>query len=94
MAIRLLCTNAQYRAVISFGFLFAAKHVFAFATRSLFVGRKVVNIITDQRLGLIQEPFAAVYFIKCYAWEIEFLRRVSSMYNLGIKGTSDILYTT
>ncbi|PVI02115.1 putative ABC transporter [Periconia macrospinosa] len=91
LALGLLCINVQYSAVVGFAFLCATMPVLGFATRSLVARRKAVNTITDQRLSLIQEMFAAVRFIKFSAWEKSFLGRISSIRNLEMKGTSSIL---
>ncbi|KAF2000827.1 putative ABC transporter [Amniculicola lignicola CBS 123094] len=93
LALALLCVNVQYSAVVGFAFLCATMPMLGFATKSLVVRRKAVNIITDQRLGLLQEIFTAVRFLKFSAWETSFLGRVNSIRNLEMKGTRSILST-
>lgn len=93
LALALLCINVQYSAVVGFVFVLATIPMMGFATKTLVARRKEVNIFTDQRLGLLQEMFAAVRFIKFSAWETSFLGRVSSIRALEMKGTRSILTT-
>ncbi|KAJ4418296.1 ATP-binding cassette transporter yor1 [Neurospora sp. IMI 360204] len=72
----LLLVNLTYSALAGFALLVIGIPVLTKAIKSLFKRRKAINKITDQRVGLTQEIFQSVRFVKLFGWESSFLKRL------------------
>lgn len=75
----LLLVNITYSALAGFGLLLLATPLLGRAIKSLFVRRKAINKITDQRVGLTQEILSGVRFVKYFGWETSFLDRLKEI---------------
>ncbi|GAB7349652.1 hypothetical protein MBLNU459_g0328t1 [Dothideomycetes sp. NU459] len=75
----LLLVNITYSALAGFGLLIIAMPLLGRSIKSLFVRRKAINKITDQRVGLTQEILQGVRFVKYFGWETSFLERLRSI---------------
>ena len=72
----LLLINLTYSALPGFGLLILTTPLLGRAIKSLFVRRKAINKITDQRVSLTQEILQGVRFVKYFGWETSFLQRL------------------
>ncbi|KAI5206406.1 ABC multidrug transporter-like protein [Aureobasidium subglaciale] len=75
----LLLININYSALAGFALLIVAMPLLGRSIKSLFVRRKAINKITDQRVGLTQEILAGVRFVKYFGWESSFLDRLKEI---------------
>ncbi|THZ15415.1 ABC multidrug transporter-like protein [Aureobasidium pullulans] len=75
----LLLVNITYSALAGFGLLMLAMPLLGRSIKSLFVRRKAINKVTDQRVGLTQEILAGVRFVKYFGWESSFLDRLKEI---------------
>lgn len=74
-----LVINLTYSALAGFALLVIGTPILTRAIRILFVRRRAINKITDQRVGLTQEILQAVRFVKYFGWESSFLERLGSI---------------
>lgn len=72
----MLLVNLTYSALAGFALLVIGIPVLTKAIKSLFIRRKAINKITDQRVGLTQEILQSVRFVKFFGWESSFLQRL------------------
>lgn len=72
----MLLVNLTYSALAGFALLVIGIPVLTKAIKSLFIRRKAINKITDQRVGLTQEILQSVRFVKFFGWESSFLKRL------------------
>lgn len=75
----LLIINLHESALAGFALLVLGIPALTMAVKSLFVRRKAINKITDQRVSLTQEILQAVRFVKYFGWEMAFLDRLRSI---------------
>ncbi|CAG8981562.1 hypothetical protein HYALB_00013680 [Hymenoscyphus albidus] len=75
----LLIVNLGYSALAGFALLALGFPLLTKAVKSLFVRRKGINKITDQRVSLTQEILQAVRFVKFFGWESAFLKRLGQV---------------
>ncbi|CAD0110783.1 unnamed protein product [Aureobasidium uvarum] len=75
----LLLINITYSALAGFALLVVAMPLLGRSIKSLFVRRKAINKVTDQRVGLTQEILAGVRFVKYFGWESSFLDRLKEI---------------
>ncbi|KAH0286486.1 ABC multidrug transporter-like protein [Aureobasidium namibiae CBS 147.97] len=75
----LLLININYSALAGFALLIVAMPLLGRSIKSLFVRRKAINKVTDQRVGLTQEILAGVRFVKYFGWESSFLDRLKEI---------------
>lgn len=75
----LLLVNINYSALAGFALLIVAMPLLGRSIKSLFVRRKAINKVTDQRVGLTQEILAGVRFVKYFGWESSFLDRLKEI---------------
>ena len=68
-----LLINLTYSALAGFGLLVIGIPLLTKAIKSLFVRRRAINKITDQRVSLTQEIIQAVRFVKYFGWESYYL---------------------
>lgn len=69
----LLLINLTYSALAGFGLLVIGIPLLTRAMKSLFVRRRQINRVTDQRVSLTQEILSSVRFVKYFGWESSFL---------------------
>ena len=75
----LLLVNLTYSALAGFALLVVGLPLLTRAVRSLFVRRRAINKVTDQRVSLTQEILQAVRFVKYFGWETAFLDRLEEI---------------
>jgi ABC-type multidrug transport system fused ATPase/permease subunit len=75
----LLVVNLTYSALAGFALLVVGLPLLTKAVKSLFVRRRAINKITDQRVSLTQEILQAVRFVKYFGWESAFLNRLEEI---------------
>lgn len=75
----LLLVNLTYSALAGFALLVIGFPLLTKAIKSLFVRRRAINKITDQRVSLTQEILQAVRFVKYFGWESSFLERIGDI---------------
>lgn len=74
----LLLINLTYSALAGFALLILGMPLLTRAIKSLFVRRKAINKITDQRVSLAQEILSSVRFVKFFGWESAFVERLEA----------------
>lgn len=87
----LLLINLTYSALAGFGLLVIGLPLLTKAVKKLFVRRKAINKITDQRVSLTQEILQAVRFVKYFGWETAFLDRLAAIRNKEIRSIQILL---
>jgi ABC-type multidrug transport system fused ATPase/permease subunit len=87
----LLVINLTYSALAGFGLLVIGLPVLTQAVKRLFVRRKAINKITDQRVSLTQEILQAVRFVKFFGWESAFLARLQEIRNREVRSIQILL---
>ena len=86
-----LLVNLTYSALAGFGLLVLGTPLLTKAIKSLFVRRRAINKITDQRVSLTQEILQSVRFVKYFGWEGSFLERLSSLRKREIRSIQFLL---
>ena len=86
-----LLINLTYSALAGFGLLVIGIPLLTKAIKSLFVRRRAINKITDQRVSLTQEILQAVRFVKYFGWESSFLERLNSIRKREIRAIQILL---
>ena len=74
-----LVINLSYSALAGFALLVIGIPALTKAIQVLFVRRRAINKITDQRVSLTQEILQAVRFVKYFGWESSFLERIGNI---------------
>ncbi|KAI9812539.1 MAG: hypothetical protein M1832_000390 [Thelocarpon impressellum] len=74
-----LVINLTYSALAGFALLVLGTPLITKAIKSLFIRRRAINKITDQRVSLTQEIIQAVRFVKYFGWESSFLERLGEI---------------
>ncbi len=91
ITLALLIVNLTYSALAGFALLVIGIPVLTNAIKRLFVRRKAINKITDQRVSLTQEILQSVRFVKFFGWEGSFLNRLESFRNREIRAIQVLL---
>ncbi|MCJ1406702.1 hypothetical protein MMC19_000769 [Ptychographa xylographoides] len=86
-----LLINLSYSALAGFGLLVIGLPLLTKAIKSLFVRRKAINKVTDQRVSLTQEILQAVRFVKFFGWESSFLERLGDIRKREIRAIQALL---
>ena len=86
-----LLINLTYSALAGFGLLVIGIPLLTKAIKSLFVRRRAINKITDQRVSLTQEILQAVRFVKYFGWESSFLERIGNIRKREIRAIQILL---
>lgn len=86
-----LLINLSYSALAGFALLVIGIPVLTKAIQSLFVRRREINKITDQRVSLTQEILQAVRFVKYFGWESSFLERLGGIRKREIRAIQWLL---
>lgn len=91
ITLAMLLVNLTYSALAGFALLVIGVPVLTRAVRGLFVRRKAINKITDQRVSLTQEILQSVRFVKFFGWEPSFLGRLEDIRNREISAIQVVL---
>ena len=86
-----LVINLTYSALAGFGLLVIGIPLLTKAIKTLFVRRRAINKITDQRVSLTQEILQAVRFVKYFGWESSFLERIGDIRKREIRAIQILL---
>ena len=86
-----LVINLTYSALAGFALLVIGIPLLTKAIKSLFVRRRAINKITDQRVSLTQEILQAVRFVKYFGWESSFLERIGDIRKREIRAIQILL---
>lgn len=86
-----LLINLTYSALAGFALLVIGFPVLTKAIKILFVRRRAINKITDQRVSLTQEILQAVRFVKYFGWESSFLERIGDIRKREIRAIQILL---
>jgi ATP-binding cassette, subfamily C (CFTR/MRP), member 1 len=86
ITIALLLINLTYSAVPGIVLFLLSTPLMAIGVRIMFKTRFVINKLTDQRVSLTQEVLQSIRFVKYYAWESDFLDRISKIRSDEIRG--------
>ncbi|KKA28465.1 hypothetical protein TD95_002534 [Thielaviopsis punctulata] len=93
ITLALLLVNLTYSALAGFGLLVVMMPLLSRAIRSLFIRRRMINKITDQRVSLTQEILQSVRFVKFFGWENAFLERLNSIRSREIRDIQTLMAT-
>lgn len=86
ITIALLVVNLTYSAVPGIALFLISAPFLSLAVRQIFVTRAKINKFTDERVSLTQEVLQSIRFVKYYAWESDFLDRISVIRLKEIRG--------
>ena len=86
-----LLVNLTYSALAGFALLVIGLPALTKAIKTLFVRRRAINKITDQRVSLTQEILQAVRFVKYFGWESSFLERLGTIRKREIRAIQILL---
>ena len=91
ITLAMLLVNLTYSALAGFALLIIGVPLLARAVKGLFVRRKEINKITDQRVSLTQEILQSVRFVKFFGWENSFMGRLEEFRNREVKAIQVVL---
>lgn len=91
LTLALLLVNLTYSALAGFALLVIGVPILSKAVKGLFARRKLINKITDQRVGLTQEILQSVRFVKFFGWENSFMHRLEEFRNREISAIQVVL---
>ncbi len=91
ITLALLLVNLTYSALAGFALLIIGVPLLSKAVKGLFVRRKLINKITDQRVSLTQEILQSIRFVKFFGWENSFMARLEEFRNREIKAIQVVL---
>ena len=86
-----LLINLTYSALAGFALLVIGIPLLTKAIKSLFIRRRAINKVTDQRVTLTQEILQAVRFVKFFGWESSFLERIGDIRKREIRAIQILL---
>ena len=86
-----LLVNLSYSALAGFALLVIGIPALTKAIKTLFVRRRAINKLTDQRVSLTQEILQAVRFVKYFGWESSFLDRIGNIRKHEIRSIQILL---
>lgn len=87
----LLLVNITYSALAGFALLIIGLPVLTKAIKTLFVRRRAINKITDQRVSLTQEILQSVRFVKYFGWESSFMERLGTIRKREVRAIQILL---
>lgn len=87
----LLLVNLSYSALAGYAILVIGSPVLYYTIKRLFVRRRAINKITDQRVSLTQEIIQSVRFVKYFGWESSFLERIGNIRKREIRSVQVLL---
>lgn len=91
LTLALLLINLSYSALAGFSLLVIGSPVLYYAIKKLYVRRRAINKITDQRVSLTQEILQSVRFVKYFGWESSFLERIGKIRKQEIRSVQILL---
>ncbi|KAK0626574.1 hypothetical protein B0T14DRAFT_109157 [Immersiella caudata] len=91
VTLALLIVNLTYSALAGFALLVLGIPILTMAIKKLFIRRKEINKITDQRVSLTQEILQSVRFVKFFGWEPAFLNRLEEFRGREIRAIQVLL---
>jgi ABC-type multidrug transport system fused ATPase/permease subunit len=91
ITLAMLLVNLTYSALAGFGLLVLVMPLLSMAVKGLFVRRRDINKITDQRVSLTQEILQSVRFVKFFGWEESFMARLDDYRNREIGAIQVVL---
>lgn len=91
IALTILIINISYSALAGFALLILGVPALAYAMKILTAKRRLMNRITDKRVGLTQEILLGVRFVKYYAWEQPFLKQLKRLRGEEIRAVQFLL---
>jgi ATP-binding cassette, subfamily C (CFTR/MRP), member 1 len=91
VTLALLIVNLTYSALAGFALLVLGIPILTMAIKKLFIRRKEINKITDQRVSLTQEILQSVRFVKFFGWEPAFLNRLEEFRGREIRSIQVLL---
>jgi ATP-binding cassette subfamily C (CFTR/MRP) protein 1 len=91
VTLALLLVNITYSALAGFALLVIGLPVLTKAIKTLFVRRRAINKITDQRVSLTQEILQSVRFVKYFGWESSFMERLGTIRKREIRAIQILL---
>lgn len=86
-----LLVNLSYSALAGFALLVIGIPLLTKAIKTLFVRRRAINKITDQRVSLTQEVLQSVRFVKYFGWETSFLERIRQIRKKEVRSIQFLL---
>lgn len=86
ITIALLLVNLTYSALPGIAIFLLSTPFLMWAVKRIFGLRARTNKFTDERVSLTQEVLQAIRFVKYYAWETDFLDRISAIRRKEIHG--------
>lgn len=86
ITIALLLVNLTYSALPGIAIFLLSTPFLMWAVKRIFGLRAKTNKFTDERVSLTQEVLQAIRFVKYYAWETDFLDRISAIRRKEIHG--------
>ncbi|KAL3706469.1 ATP-binding cassette transporter yor1, partial [Talaromyces marneffei ATCC 18224] len=86
ITIALLLVNLTYSALPGIALFLLSTPFLMLTVRRIFGIRARTNKFTDERVSLTQEVLQAIRFVKYYAWESDFLDRISAIRRKEIHG--------
>lgn len=86
-----LLINLTYSALAGFALLVIGIPALTKAIKTLFVRRRAINKITDQRVSLTQEILQSVRFVKYFGWESSFLERLETIRRREVRAIQILL---
>ena len=86
-----LLINLTYSALAGFSLLIIGVPLVTQAVKNLFMRRRAINKVTDQRVSLTQEILQAVRFVKYFGWESSFLERLGEIRKREIRSIQILL---
>lgn len=89
----LLLVNLTYSALPGIALFLFAVPLLGMMVRRLFVRRGKINKLTDRRVSRTQEVLQAIHFVKYYAWENDFLKRIGTIRGREIRSIQTLLVT-
>jgi len=93
VTVALLIVNLTYSALVGVAIFSLGIPILGFAVRSMFKRRAGINKVTDERVNITQEVLQAIRFVKYYAWEGDFMKRLSNVRNHEISSIRRLLAT-
>ena len=87
----LLLINISYSALAGLALLILGIPVLGKVMRILTARRRLMNAVTDKRVGLTQEILMGVRFVKYYAWEESFLAQLKKLRSEEVRSVQFLL---
>lgn len=91
ITLALLIVNLSYSALAGFAVLVIGIPLLSYVVKTLAQRRRKMNLITDQRVGLMQEIINGVKFVKFFGWEESFMDRLQDLRNKEIRAIQFLL---